>query len=114
VSALGLDNICTSRRIATTETNFYDLPEIATSKPYQNPTSSFENCGVGISSWCIQMGRDVIQSSLFQFLATFFSLEISGLADSFLMEIEENVNSGQQTSSFKRYLLRTDKICSLR
>ena len=38
-------------------------------------------------------------------LATFFNFEISGLADRFLMEIEENVNSGWENGSLERYVL---------
>jgi len=48
------------------------------------------------------------------YLATFFNFEINGLADRFLMEIEENVNSGREKASFQRYLLRTEKICNLK
>jgi hypothetical protein len=43
-------------------------------------------------------------------LATFFNFEIKWLADRFLIEIEENVNSGRENGSFQRYLLKTEKI----
>jgi hypothetical protein len=38
----------------------------------------------------------------YNFLATFFNLQISGLADRFLMEIEENVNLG--TEGVRRFV----------
>ena len=44
-----------------------------------------------------------------RFLATLFNIQINGLADRFLMEIEENVNPGTEKGSFQRHLLRTDK-----
>jgi hypothetical protein len=47
-------------------------------------------------------------------LAALFNFEISGLADRFLMEIEQNVNSGWEKGSFQRYLFRTEKICNLK
>ena len=40
------------------------------------------------------------------------NLEISGLPDKFLMEIEENVNPGTGNGGFQRYLLTTEKICN--
>ena len=36
------------------------------------------------------------------FLATFFNIQISGLADRFLMEIEENVNPGTGKRQFSK------------
>ena len=48
-----------------------------------------------------------------RYLAKSFNLEISGLADRFLMEIEKNVNLRRKRGSFQRYLLRTEKICAL-
>jgi hypothetical protein len=35
-------------------------------------------------------------------LATFFNFEIKGLADRFLMEIEENVNPGTEKRQFSK------------
>ena len=49
--------------------------------------------------------QDVGASSVrrdYSFLATFFNFEISGLADTFLMEIEENVNPGIEKRQFSK------------
>jgi hypothetical protein len=44
--------------------------------------------------WVTSVRRD------YRLLATFFNFEISGLADEFLMEIEENVNLGMEKRQF--------------
>jgi hypothetical protein len=47
---------------------------------------------------------DSVQSRKSIDLATFFSFEISMLADRFLMEIEENVNPGAEQRQFSKIL----------
>ena len=42
-------------------------------------------------------------------LATFFNIQISGLAERFLMEIEENVNPGTQKGGFSEIPLGNRK-----
>jgi hypothetical protein len=54
------------------------------------------------------------QSPAYSFLATFFNLEISGLAYRFLIEIVASVNSGGKDASFQRCLFGTEKICNVK
>jgi len=68
----------------------------------------------GLSDWAADdLPRFLIQAEN-SFLAKFVSLEISGLADRFLLEIVRNVNSGQKNGTFQRYLLQTEKIRNLK
>ena len=48
----------------------------------------------------------------YRLLATFFNIQISRLADRFLMEIEENVNGSEENSCFQRYRLKSEKSCN--